>query len=95
MRKLIVATILICLLVCGVNAWTIDDSQHRYNGSVDFYSDGSGTLNVTGHPIIKFSWYQSGDVIRANCLFYGVNVQYNSSSDELYSSDVADVVLRR
>jgi len=95
MKKLLILFIALGLLVCGVNAWTIEDSQHRYTGTVDFYSDGSGILNITGGPVIDFRWYQSGDVIRAVYLFYGVDVHYNATTDELYSPDVAGVVLKR
>ena len=83
------------LLVCSVNAWIIDDKQGRWQGNVDFYGDGHGVLNATGYPIIDFSWYQSGDMIRANYLFYGIDVYYNSTSDTLYSPSVQNVTLVR
>ena len=95
MKKLLIGLIIICLLVGGVNAWTIEDPQHRYTGSVDFYGDGTGVLNVAGGPVIDFAWHQSGDMIRATYLFYGVDVYYNASSDELWSPDVSGVVLKR
>ncbi|MFA5745636.1 MAG: hypothetical protein WCX79_00225 [Candidatus Paceibacterota bacterium] len=83
------------LLVCSVNAWTIEDKENRVSGTVDFYGDGHGILNVTGYPVIDFSWYQSGDIIRANYLFYGIDVYYNAITDELYSPEIANVTLKR
>jgi len=94
-EKIIITLIITLLFIGGVNAWTINDRENRVAGTVDFYSDGHGILNVTNGPVIDFSWYQSGDMIRATYLFYGVDVYYNSSSDELYSPDVSGVVLRR
>ena len=95
MKKLILGLVIIGMLICSASAWTIDDAQGRVQGSVDFYADGSGVLNVTGYPIIDFLWYQSGDMIRANYLFYGIDVYYNASTDELYSPGIGNVTLRR
>ena len=94
-KKIMITLIIISVLVCGASAWTIDDAQGRLQGTVDFYSDGSGILNVTGGPVIDFSWHQTGNTIRANYLFYGIDVYYNASTDELYSPDVGNVTLRR
>jgi len=94
-KKIIITLIIMCVLVCGANAWTIDDAQGRVQGTVDFYSDGSGILNVTGYPVINFNWYQSGEMIRANYLFYGIDVYYNASTDELYSPGITNVTLKR
>ncbi len=96
MIKKIMITLIITLLFIGsVNAWRIDDKQGRVQGTVDFYGDGSGVLNVSGYPIINFNWYQSGEMIRANYLFYGIDVYYNASTDELYSPGIANVTLKR
>ena len=96
MKRLIIGILLVCLLLVGcASAWTINDTQGRVAGTVDFYQDGSGIVNVTGYPVINFTWYQNGDMIRANYLFYGVNIYYNATTDELYSPDVVGVVLRR
>jgi hypothetical protein len=96
MIKKIMITLIITLLFIGsVNAWVIDDKQGRVQGTVDFYSDGSGILNVTGGPVIDFSWHQTGNTIRSNYLFYGIDVYYNASTDELYSPDVGNVTLKR
>jgi hypothetical protein len=96
MIKKIMITLIITLLFIGsVNAWRIDDKQGRVQGTVDFYGDGSGVLNVSGYPIIDFSWYQSGDMIRANYLFYGIGVYYDSTTDELYSNEIKNVTLKR
>ena len=95
MRKIIIGLIIALLLVGCANAWTINDTQGRVTGTVDFYQNGSGVVNATGYPVIDFTWYQSGDMIRANYLFYGVNIYYNATTDELYSPDVVGVVLRR
>lgn len=95
MKKLLIGLILMGLMVASVNAWTIDDSKGRVTGYVEFYGDGSGIVNVSGHPIINFTWYQSGDMIRANYLFYGVNIYYNVTTDELWSPDVEGVTLKR
>lgn len=95
MKKVIIVTIAICLLICGVNAWVIDDAQGRVQGTVDFYADGKGVVNATGYPLINFNWYLNGDVIRANYLFYGIDVYYNASTDELYSPSIANVTLKR
>ncbi len=94
-KKIMITLIIISVLVCGVNAWMIDDKQGRVQGTVDFYGDGSGVLNVSGYPIIDFSWYQSGDIIRTNYLFYGIDVYYNSTTDELYSNEIKNVTLKR
>ena len=95
MKRLLIGLILVGLLVGSASAWIINDTKGRVNGTVDFYQDGSGVVNATGYPVINFSWYQSGDMIRANYLFYGVNIYYNSTTDELWSPDVVGVVLRR
>ncbi len=94
-KKIMIVSIIILLFVGGVNAWTIEDTQNRVSGTVDFYADGSGILNVTGYPTINFNWYQNGETIRASYLFYGVNIYYNATSDELYSPDVVNVTLKR
>jgi len=95
MKRLVIGLMLICLLIGSASAWTIDDRENRVAGTVDFYSDGHGILNVTGYPLINFNWYQSGDMIRASYLFYGINVYYNASTDELYSPSVENVTLKR
>ena len=96
MIKKIMITLIITLQFIGsVHAWIIDDNQGRWQGTVDFYGDGSGVLNATGYPVIDFSWYQSGEMIRANYLFYGIDVYYNASTDELYSPGIANVTLKR
>ena len=95
MKKLVIGLMLVCLLVGSASAWVIDDKENRVAGTVDFYIDGTGVLNVTGGPVINFNWYQSGDMIKANYLFYSVDVYYNSDKDELYSPSVGNVTLKR
>lgn len=95
MKRLLIGLIILGFLVGSVNAWTIVDSKNRVAGSVDFYGDKTGVVNVTGGPVIDFTWHQSGDMIRANYLFYGVNIYYNVEKDELYSPDIDGVVLKR
>lgn len=95
MKKLIIIIMLCCLLIGSASAWTIDDKQGRVAGTVDFYIDGTGTVNITGGPVIDFAWHQYGDMIRANYLFYGVNIYYNVERDELFSPDVGNVTLKR
>ena len=95
MKRLVIGLMLVCLLISSASAWVIDDKQGRVAGTVDFYIDGTGVLNVTGGPVIDFTWHQYGDMIRANYLFYGVNIYYNAEKDELYSPDVGNVTLRR
>lgn len=95
MRKIIIVLIMMGLLIGSVNAWTIVDKENRVSGTIDFYKDGTGVVNITGGPELKFSWYQNGDMIRANYLFYGVNIYYNVEKDELYSPDVGNVTLKR
>lgn len=95
MKRLLIGLIILGFLVGSVSAWTIVDSKNRVAGSVDFYGDKTGVVNVTGGPVIDFTWYQNGDMIRANYLFYGVNIYYNATTDELYSPDVVGVVLKR
>ncbi len=94
-KKIIITLIITLLFVGSASAWTISDKENRVQGTVNFYSDGSGVLDVTGYPVINFSWHQSGDMIRANYLFYGIDIYYNSNTGELYSPNVEDVVLRR
>ena len=94
-KKIMITLIIILLFIGSVSAWTIDDKQGRVSGTVDFYSDGTGVLNANGYPVIDFSWYQSGNMIRANYLFYGVNIYYNADTDELYSPEVGNVTLKR
>jgi len=94
-KKLVIGLMLVCLLVGSASAWVIDDKENRVAGTVDFYIDGTGVLNVTGGPVINFNWYQSGDMIKANYLFYSVDVYYNSDKDELYSPSVGNVTLKR
>lgn len=93
--KLVIGLIMICLMVCSVNAWTIVDKENRVSGTVDFYGDGHGILNVTSGPVINFSWYQNNDAIRANYLFYWIDVYYNANTDELYSLQIPNVTLVR
>jgi nicotinamide riboside transporter PnuC len=95
MKKLLMVLLMMCLMVGIASAWTIVDNENRVSGNVDFYSDGSGVINATGYPIINFAWHQNGEMIRATYLFYGVNIYYNASSDELYSPDVSGVTLKR
>ena len=94
MKKLLILLI-ICLLVGSASAWTINDERGRTSGTVDFYGDGTGIVNASGYPLIEFQWYQNGEMIRATYLFYGVNIYYNATTDELYSPDVSGVVLKR
>lgn len=94
-KKIIITLIITLLFIGSVNAWIIDDKQGRVQGTVDFYGAGSGILNVTGGPVIDFSWYQSGEIIRSNYLFYGIDIYYNSTTDELYSPGIANVTLKR
>jgi hypothetical protein len=94
-KKIIITLIITLLFIGGVNAWTIEDKDNRVAGTVDFYGDGHGILNVTGYPVIDFSWYQNGDMIRANYLFYGIDVYYNATTDELYSPSVQNVTLKK
>ena len=95
MKKLLMILVIIGMLIGSASAWTIVDNGNKFSGNVDFYSDGSGVINATGYPIINFAWHQNGDSIRATYLFYGVNIYYNASSDELYSPDAAGVTLKR
>lgn len=95
MKRLLIVLLIMGLLVGSASAWTINDTKNRVEGTIDFYSDGSGVVSVTGGPVIYFTWYQNGDIIRANYLFYGINIRYNATTDELYSPDVEGVVLRR
>lgn len=95
MKRLLIGLLIVGLLVGSASAWTINDTQGRVTGTVDFYQNGSGVVNATGYPVIDFNWYQSGEMIKANYLFYGVNIYYNASTDELWSPDVVGVVLRR
>jgi hypothetical protein len=95
MKRLVIGLMLVCLLISSASAWVIDDREGRVQGTVDFYIDGTGVLNVTGGPVINFNWYQSGDMIKANYLFYSVDVYYNSDKDELYSPSVGNVTLKR
>jgi len=95
MKRLVIGLMLVCLLVGSASAWVIDDKENRVAGTVDFYIDGTGVLNVTSGPVINFNWYQSGDMIKANYLFYSVDVYYNSDKDELYSPSVGNVTLKR
>ena len=94
-KKIMITLIIIFLLVGSVSAWTIVDSKNRVAGCVDFYSDKTGIVNITDGPVLNFTWYQSGDSIKVNYLFYGVNIYYNVEKDELYSPDVEGVVLKR
>jgi len=94
-KKIIITLIITLLFIGGVNAWTINDKENRVAGTVDFYSNGLGILNVTSGPVIDFTWYQSGDMIRATYLFYGIDVYYNATSDTLYSPSVQNVTLVR
>lgn len=94
-KKIMITLIIIFLLVGSVSAWTISDNENRVAGTVDFYIDGTGVLNVTDGPVINFNWYQSGDMIKANYLFYSVDIYYNAEKDELYSPDVGNVTLKR
>ena len=94
-KKIMITLIITFLFIGSVNAWIIDDKQGRWQGTVDFYGDGHGVLNITNGMVIDFSWYQSGDMIRVNYLFYGIDVYYNASTDELYSPGIANVTLKR
>ena len=94
-RKILFVSLISLLFIGVASAWTIQDTQNRVSGTVDFYADGSGVLNVTGYPVIDFSWHQNGDGIVASYLFYNVNVYYNSSTDTLYSPDISNVTLKR
>ena len=95
MKRLLIGLIIVGLLVGSVSAWIISDKEGRVQGTVDFYQDGSGVVNATGYPVINFNWYQTGEMIRANYLFYGMNIYYNATTDELYSPDVVGVTLKR
>lgn len=94
-NKIMITLIITLLFVGSVSAWAISDKENRVTGTVDFYSDGSGILNTNGYPVIDFTWYQSGNMIRANYLFYGINIYYNAATDELYSPEVGNVTLKR
>ena len=95
MKRLLIGLIILGFLVGSVSAWTIVDSKNRVAGSVDFYGDKTGVVNVTGGPVLNFTWYPSGDSIKVNYLFYGANIYYNVEKDELYSPDIEGVVLKR
>ena len=94
-KKIMITLIITFLFVGSVSAWVIDDKENRVAGTVDFYIDGRGVLNVTDGPVINFNWYQSGDMIKANYLFYSVDIYYNAETDELYSPSVGNVTLKR
>ena len=95
MKRLLIGLIILGFLVGSVSAWTIVDSKNRVAGSVDFYGDKTGIVNITDGPVINFTWYQSGDMIRANYLFYGIDIYYNASTGELYSPGINNVTLKR
>jgi hypothetical protein len=79
------------VFILGAHGW-ISSMVMVFIFISEFYG---GVLNATGYPIIDFSWYQSGEMIRSNYLFYGIDVYYNASTDELYSPGIANVTLVR
>ena len=91
--RLAIICVALLLLVSAASAWQISDNQHRFNGTVTFNIDGSGTLNADGYPTINFRWTVVNDVVKIRYLFYHVDVKYNSIGNYLYSDDIPNITL--